>query len=121
MPYNINFLPFVELSYLDNYDGMDSRDTTYFTAFLPLIFENWHVIFSNTTKFDDEKGYHSYTSYLTQVSIGYKFDFGLMIDVARIWERYAKKADGFVGVGRRDKWVKHADSLAFMVSYLFEF
>lgn len=121
LPYDVNFLPFVEIAYLDNYDGMKSRNVTYFTTFLPVIFENWHFIFSNTTKFDDEKSYHSYTSHLTQLSLGYKFDFGLMIDVARVWERYAKKADGFVGVGRRDKWVKHADSWALMVSYLFVF
>ncbi len=120
-PYNINFLPFVEVAYFDNFDGMASRDVTYLTTFLPIIIENWHFIASNTSKFDDEKGYHSYTSHLTQLSIGYKFDFGLMIDVARIWERSVKKADGFAGLGRRDKWVRHADSWAFMVSYLFEF
>ncbi|HSQ97899.1 MAG TPA: hypothetical protein VLL98_04230 [Rickettsiales bacterium] len=121
LPYDVNFLPFAEFVYLNNYKGMRSRDVSYMTVFLPMIYENWHFILSNTTKFDDEKGYHSYTSYLSQASVGYKFDFGLMLDVAKVWERYAKKADNFSNVGTRDKWLKHADSWAFMVSYLFEF
>ena len=76
---------------------------------------------TNTTKYDHENGYKNYTSYLTQLSLGYKFDFGLMFDVARVWERYAKKADGFVNVGSGEKWLKHADSWAVMVSYSLNF
>lgn len=121
LPYDINFLPFVEYTYLDDFDGMKSRDVSYFTVFLPMIYENWHFILSNTSKYDDERNYRNYTSYLTQASVGYKFDFGLMIDVAKVWERYVRKADGFSEVGARDKWVKHADSWAFMISYLFNF
>ncbi|MDD2840459.1 MAG: hypothetical protein PHY80_05070 [Rickettsiales bacterium] len=121
LPYDINFLPFAEFTYLDDFDGMKSRNVSYLTTFLPLIYENWHFIVSNTSKYDNEKGYHNYTSYLTQASIGYKFDFGLMVDVAKVWERYVKKADDFNEVGTRDKWVKHSDSWAFMVSYLYQF
>lgn len=121
LPYSVNFLPFVELAYFHNYNGMPSRRVGYATVFLPIIFENWHFIVSNTTKYDDEKGYHGYTSYLTQISVGYKFDFGLMFDFGRIWERYAKKADGFAGLGPKDKWTKRADSWAFMISYMFQF
>lgn len=121
LPYEVNVLPFAEFVYLNNYKGMKSRDVSYMTVFLPVIYENWHFIVSNTTKFDNESGYHDYTSYLTQASVGYKFDFGLMIDVAKVWERYVKKADGFSGLGTQDKWVRHADSWALMVSYLFEF
>ena len=44
-----------------------------------------------------------------------------MIDVAKVWEREAKKADGFAGLGAKDKWVHHKDCWAFMVSYLFKF
>ena len=121
LPYEVNILPFAEFAYFENFDGMKNRDVSYLTTFLPIVVENWHFIASNTSKFDREKGYKSYTSNLTQLSVGYKFDFGLMFDVARIWERDAKKADGFVGLGSRDKWVRHYDSWAFMISYLFEF
>ena len=118
---NINFLPLFEAVYINNFKGMPSRDVGYSTVFLPFIIENWHFIFSNTTRVDEETGYHTYVSYLTQLSAGYKFDFGLMIDVARVWEKYNRKADGFVELGPKDKWVKHADSWAFMISYLFKF
>lgn len=121
LPYDINFLPFAEFTYLDDFDGMKSRNVSYLTTFLPLIYENWHFILSNTSKYDVEKGYRNYSSYLTQASVGYKFDFGLMVDAARVWERYAKKADGFAELDSRGKWVKHADSWAFMISYLYEF
>lgn len=121
LPYNLNILPFAELAYFNNFDSMKSRDVTYLTLFLPAIYENWHFILSNTTKYDYEKHYHNYTSYLTQLSVGYKFNFGLMIDVAKIWEREAKKADGFAGLGAKDKWVHHKDCWALMVSYLFKF
>ena len=121
MPYNISFLPLVEGVYINNFDGMTSRNITYLTAFLPIIYENWHFVASNTTKLDRENNYKNYTSYLTQLSIGYKFDFGLVLDFARIWEREAKKADGFSIVSPREKWVRHNDSWAFMVSYMFRF
>ena len=121
LPYEVNFMPFVELAYFDNFDGMKSRNVGYFTTYLPIIIENWHFIFTNTTKYDHESGYKNYTSYLTQLSLGYKFDFGLMFDVARVWERYAKKADGFVNVESNEKWLKHADSWAVMVSYSLNF
>lgn len=119
--YGINFLPYMEIAYLNNFDGMRNRDVTYWTTFLPVIIENWHFIFSNTTKFDIEKGYHSYTSYLTQLSFGYKFDFGLMLDLSKIWERRVKKASGFLDIPAGKKWVQHQDSWSFMVSYLFKF
>lgn len=121
LPYNVNFLPFIEAVYLDSFEGMKSRNVGYLTAFLPIIIDNWHFIFTNTTKYDHEDGYKNYTSYLTQLSLGYRFNCGLMIDFARIWEKYAKKADGFIGVGAREKWLKHADSWALMISYSFKF
>ena len=121
LPYNLNLLPFAELAYFNNFDSMESRDVTYLTLFFPAIYENWHFIISNTIKYDDEKTYHNYMSYLTQLSVGYKFDFGLMIDIAKIWQREAKNAGGFMDLGFEDKWVHHKDCWAFMVSYLFKF
>lgn len=121
--YDVSFLPFTELSYINNFDGIDGRNVTYFTVFLPIIYQNWHFIASNTSKFDYESGYNNYTSYVSQLSFGYKFDFGLMVDVARVWERDVKKADGFTTVDSNagKKWVNHADSWAFMLSYMFKF
>jgi len=121
--YNVTFLPFAELTYLNNFDGMKDRNMTYFTTLLPVIYENWHFIASSTTKFDDEKGYGNYTSFLNQLSVGYNFDCGLMIDVAKVWERYVRKADDFDNVDSDNghKWVKHQDSWAFRVSYLYKF
>lgn len=121
LPYDVNFLPFAELAYFDNYKGMENRDVAYFTTFLPIIIDGWHFIATNTIKFDHEKGYKNYVSHLTQLSAGYKFDCGLMLDFARIWEKNTKKADGFAGVGNRKKWEHNADSWAVMVSYSFKF
>lgn len=120
-PYGINFLPFAEVAYFNNFDGMKSRNVAYVTTFMPLIIENWHFIFSNTSKFDDEKHYKNYSSYLTQLSFGYKFDCGLMIDVAKIWEREVNKANNFSNVPVGEKWIVRNDSIAVMVSYLFKF
>lgn len=119
--YDVKFLPFVEFVYLNNFDGAKDRDMYYFTAFLPFIYENWHIIFSTTTRFDDEKGYKDYFSYINQISFGYKFDNGIMLDAAKIWEKYADKADDFSTVGKKRKFTGHQDSWAFMISYVFKF
>ena len=121
LPYDVNFLPFAEVAYFNNYDGMEDRNLTYFTAFLPLIIDGWHFIATSTFKFDNEDGYKNYFSHLTQLSAGYKFDCGLMLDFAKIWEKNTMKADGFAGVGNKQKWTHNSDSWAFMVSYSFKF
>ena len=121
LPYDVNFLPFAEVAYFNNYDGMEDRNLTYFTTFLPIIIDGWHFIATNTFKFDNESGYKNYFSHLTQLSAGYKFDCGLMLDFAKIWEKNTMKADGFAGVGNKQKWTHDSDSWAFMVSYSFKF
>ena len=121
LDYDITIKPFIEYTYLENYDGMLERDVQYLTTFLPIMFENWHLIFSNTYKFDIEKYHKKYNSYLSQISFGYKFDFGLMLDFARVWWTEYKKADGFLTLKEREKFKMRKDAYVFMISYVYDF
>jgi len=117
LSYSTKFLPFYELAYFNNFDGMPSRKVIYNTIMLPFMYGNWHFIASSTTKMDDEPSHASRTSYLHQLSLGYRFGIGLMLDVAKSWEKTVKKADNFSA----GKWGNNAHYWGVMVSYLFDF
>lgn len=122
LDYNIVFKPLAELTYITNYMSMENRKVLYGTLFLPIMFENWHLMFSGTIKYDKEKNYDRYNTYLAQISFGYKFDIGLMIDFARIWGKQYYKADTFDNLGKDgEKWETQNNSWAFMISYVYKF
>ena len=121
LDYDITIKPFVEYTYLGAYDGMMKRKVHYLTGFFPIMFENWHLIFSDTHKFDLERYYKNYISHLSQISFGYKFDFGLMLDFARVWRTEYKKADGFAILKERQKFRMNKNAYVFMISYVYDF
>lgn len=76
-------LPFAEYSFIENYNGTRNRDMNYFTFRFPLFYKNWNITPAYSVRVDKEDGFKDYKSYLTQISIGYKFNNGLMIDVSK--------------------------------------
>jgi len=115
---NFIFIPFAEVAYFDNFDGMNGREIWYTTVSLPLIYKGWNVVVSETFKHDDEPTYKDYQSYLAQFSIGYKFKNGIMLDFARKEQRYVIKANN---IPSPQKDSRKADSWGLMISYMYKF
>lgn len=86
-----DIIPFFEYVFMKNYKGERGRDMNYFTARLPFIYNSWNIIASYSGKFDQEKGFKDYKTYLAQIGIGYKFNNGLMLDVSKNFERQSYK------------------------------
>ena len=53
--------------------------------------------------------------------VGEYFDFGLMLDFARVWWTEYKKADGFLTLKEREKFKMRKDAYVFMISYVYDF
>ena len=86
-------LPFAEYAFIEDYNGTKNRDMSYFTFRFPLFYKNWNITPSYSVKLDREDGFKDYKSYLTQISIGYKFNNGLMIDISKNLGRETYKTD----------------------------
>ena len=80
---SFGFLPFAEYAFIENYNGTENRDMNYFTVRLPMFYKNWNITPAYSIRYDMEDGFKDYKSYLAQISIGYKFENGLMIDVSK--------------------------------------
>lgn len=115
--YGLGLNPLVEFTYIDNFNGVNKRDVIFTTASIPVFYDGWNFIGSYTLKNDREKFYKDYRSYIIQASIGYEFKNGLVIDVARKWEKSAKK----VSDGGKVKEVKHYNSWGFDIGYNLKF
>lgn len=115
---NLVFIPFTEIAYIDNYDGMSGRNVWYTTVSLPLLYKGWNFVLSETYKHDSESRYKDYKSYLVQASIGYKFKNGLMFDIARKNHRHVEKSSN---LSSPQKKVRDFDSWGFMLSYMLKF
>lgn len=105
-------LPFVEYALIEDYNGTKNRDVNYFTARFPLFYKNWNITPSYSIKLDKEDGFKDYKTYLAQISIGYKFNNGLMIDVSKNLGRESYKT------GVNDKYSYKANSTDVRISYM---
>lgn len=115
--YSFGFNPLIEVAFFENFNGVINRDVYYSTISLPLFYKNWNIVGSHTFKNDKEKGFKDYQSYISQISIGYKFNSGLIISVARKWEKSAKKVSDLINT----KEVKHYNSWGIEAFYNFKF
>lgn len=115
--YGFGMNPLIEFAYFDNFKGVQNRDVFFSTINLPFFYKGWNLVGSYTFKNDHEEKFKNYQSYLTQLSIGYKFENGLTVDIARKWEKYAKKLQNLVDT----KKVKHYHSWGIEVGYNFMF
>ncbi|MDR2526802.1 MAG: hypothetical protein LBC92_02940 [Rickettsiales bacterium] len=116
---SVRLSPFMEAVYINNFNSVENRDAYYLTSVLPLFFENWHFLLSNTIKYDDAGGTlnnnNGGSSYLSQISFGYKFNFGLSFNIAKVWQRKRLLLDN-------DKYsIEKTDSWNFVISYLYSF
>jgi hypothetical protein len=89
--YGFGFIPFGEVSFIENYDGTKGRNLTFFTTRIPLYYGGWSIIGSYSLKIDAEKNFKNYRDYIAQITLGYKFNDGLMIDVSRSNEKESYK------------------------------
>ena len=105
-------LPFVEYAFIENYNGTKNRDMNYLTARLPLFYKNWNITPSYSVRLDRESGFKNYKSYLTQISIGYKFNNGIMVDVSKNLGRESYKTS------MSDKYSYKVNSTDFRLSYM---
>ncbi|MDR3290109.1 MAG: hypothetical protein LBT02_02380 [Rickettsiales bacterium] len=108
---SIKIMPFVEIAYLDNAFAFKNKQILYFTGTLPLFFENWHILFSNSMKYDSNNG----AGYINQISAGYKFDNRVVFDFGRSWEKVIYKiSDGVKVEETFSAW-------NFSIGYLYKF
>jgi len=115
---NIIFIPFTEFAVFDNFDGMRGRDLSYYTVSLPVVYKGWNFVTSETIKQDKETNYKKYTSYLRQYSAGYKFNNGVMFDVARKeYKNTFKVNDSTVPY----KTTERENGWGIMLSYMYKF
>lgn len=77
------FIPFAEVSRIENYNGMKKRNKTFTTLRLPIFYGSWNITGTYSMSFDKEKYFKNYRDYLAQITIGYKFENGLMLDVSK--------------------------------------
>lgn len=77
----VEVLPFVEYVYFDNADGVDGADRHLLTTSLQLVWKNWNLALSRTSRNTDVAGASDADDELNQISIGYEFEFGLAVDV----------------------------------------
>ena len=103
---NWEFIPFFEFVRLDNVDGYAGVEHNFVTLSLPFVYNNWSFIVSDTHTFKYNVSEKDYVDYDYQISAGYKFKNGLMVDVAKRWQ----KEDGY-----------KADYIGGLVSYLLTF
>ena len=109
---SFGILPFVEYAFIENYNGTKNRDMNYLTARLPLFYKNWNITPSYSVRLDRESGFKNYKSYLTQISIGYKFNNGIMVDVSKNLGRESYKTS------MSDKYSYKVNSTDFRLSYM---
>ncbi|MBR2141380.1 MAG: hypothetical protein IJ853_03400 [Rickettsiales bacterium] len=112
---SFGFIPFAEYSLIKNYRGNEDRDMHFLTVRLPVVYNNWNLIASYSAKFDKEKHFKDYKSYLAQFGIGYKFNNGIMLDVSKYSEKEAYK------VTSTKKTSFKSDAFGVRLSYMINF
>ncbi|QLH38615.1 MAG: hypothetical protein HWD60_06230 [Defluviicoccus sp.] len=90
---NLTITPLFEYDRFWNAEGIPEQDRDYFTAALSFELDNWNMALASTTRLIHNSEGEDYQDYLVQVSAGYRFDFGLGVDVgwARVEEENASK------------------------------
>jgi len=106
-------IPFAEIAYFENYEGINSRNTLYKTYSLTGLLGNWNAVISDTIKTEEEDNFSDIDDYLFQYSVGYKFESGLMFDLGVQHRKQTFKTDVLS--------VKRYDSLGGNLSYLLRF
>ena len=124
--YGFNIYPSVEAVQIQNYRGENRRNLTFATINLPLIYDNWNLTFTESAKYDRNKnsGYSNEFSNLFEINIGYKFEFGLMLDVSRTFgKEYIKDYDYFSKIKNNKTYKANTslDAWNFMISYGYRF
>jgi hypothetical protein len=112
---SFGFLPFTEVSYIENYNGTKNRNLTFITARLPAYYEGFSIIGSYSIMLDRENNFKTYRSYIAQITLGYKFRNGLMVDISRSSERESFKSS------QNSRESFKLSSTGFRVSYMIEF
>ena len=90
---NLTITPVFEYDRFWNAEGIPEQDRDYFTAAVSFELDNWNMALASTTRLIHNSEGEDYQDYLVQVSAGYRFDFGLGVDVgwARVEEENASK------------------------------
>lgn len=83
--------PLFEYDRFWNAQGIPEQNRDYFTAALSFEIDNWNMALASTTRLIHNSEGEDYQDYLFQVSAGYRFDFGLGIDVG--WARVDEEND----------------------------
>lgn len=109
------FIPFTEFSYIENYNGTKDRNISFFTLRLPIYYGGWNLIGIYSLNFDHEKNFKNYKNYIAELTLGYKFDSGLMLDVSKSIERETDK------ISKTKKNSYKLDAWAVRVSYMINF
>jgi hypothetical protein len=80
----VDFIPFFEYNYADNFEGRKDRKMHYFTANAPFLYENWSFLIGLSIKYDDDDYLaQKKVSYLAQANVGYRFESGALVDIGR--------------------------------------
>lgn len=105
--YQTSLIPFVEIVRINNFTGAKNRDATYTTLALTAKFGNWKASVANMTrKIDEYSDIPQAKDRQLQVSAGYKFDNGIVLDISRSIMKEGTRSGVLYGV---------------MASYLYEF
>ncbi|MGF1639641.1 MAG: hypothetical protein ACFCUO_01685 [Rhodospirillales bacterium] len=102
----ITVTPLLEWVRFWNAEGFDGEDRNYLTAALQLEYENWSVSAATTQRWIDPKGGSATNDHQWSVTAGYRFDFGLQLDVG--WKVLTEDGD-------------ETRTLGAMASYVIEF
>ena len=93
---NLAVLPLVEIAHIDNYQGA-REDRLYVTAGLGVAYGPWSGSLSTTWRGIDGPGGAESDDWLYQATFGYRFDFGLGVDVG--WKRERIEGERIETVG----------------------
>lgn len=116
--YSIGANPLFEIAYLDNYNGNKYRDLSTATFRLPIFYKGWQLVASHSYQFDREKEKKNYFGYITEISLGYKFNNGILLNVGKDWGKDINKTVDNTG---REKENYKFKSYSVMLSYNYEF
>ncbi len=120
-PSGFGFIPFTEFSYIEDYNGMKNRDKFFTTLRIPVYYGSWSIIGTYSTSFDKEKSFKNYIDYLAQITIGYKFENGIMLDVSKTIGKESYKDGDPVKIANRTKNSYKLNSWDARVSYMLNF
>lgn len=98
--------PLFEYDRLWNAEGIPEQNRDYITSALLFEYGNWNLGMSSTVRLVHNSEGKDFQDYLAQVSAGYRFDFGLGLDVG--WARVSEENEG-------------KDVLGALLSYTYEF